>query len=316
MSANDKPMARSRLATGAGWFVLLGLLCAPDCMAQRPAQNPMSQTRYTPADLGYELVWEDQFNGDTLDPKKWEVRGIGPRALGFVSPEAVKVEGGCLKLSALKKEDRILIGAIGTQNRFMTKYGFFECRAQLQKSPGVWSAFWIQSPDISKGEDPAIYGAEIDILECFKKLGPDIVSHNVHWAYGPNQKTTRGMQSYLKGVSEGFHDFALEWTPEKYVFFVDGYKFYEVTNGLSQIEEYLILSMEIPSKAEEIKDTIFPDAFIVDYVKVYQKKPNPRLGTPPTAHRVNVPQTLCGSATGSSHGMIASTEPDNKRIHH
>jgi beta-glucanase (GH16 family) len=285
-------------------------------MAQRPAQNPISQTRYTAADLGYELVWEDQFNGDTLDPKKWEVRGVGPRALGFVSPEAVKVEGGCLKLSALKKEGRILIGAVGTQNRFMTKYGFFECRAQLQKSPGVWAAFWIQSPDISKGEDPAIYGAEIDILECFKKLGSDIVSHNVHWAYGPNQKTTRGMQSYLKGVSEGFHNFALEWTPEKYAFFVDGYKFYEVTNGLSQIEEYLILSMEIPSKAEEIKHTIFPDAFIVDYVKVYQKKPNPRLGTTPAAHRINVPQTLGGSAAGSNNGMIASTEPDSKIIHH
>lgn len=308
-------MTRSRLATGAGWFVLLGLLCAPNCMAQRPAQNPISQTRYTPADLGYELVWEDQFNGDTLDPKKWEVRGVGPRALGFVSPEAVKVEGGCLKLSALKKEDRILIGAVGTQNRFMTKYGFFECRAQLQKSPGVWAAFWIQSPDISKGEDPAIYGAEIDILECFKKLGPDIVSHNVHWAYGPNQKTTRGMQSYLKGVSEGFHNFALEWTPEKYAFFVDGYKFYEVTNGLSQIEEYLILSMEIPSKEEEIKNTVFPDVFIVDYVKVYQKTSSPRSGTKPTAYRVKEPRTLGGPVAGSGDWMIASTAADGKRIH-
>jgi len=124
------------------------------------------------------------------------------------------------------------------------------------------------------------------------------------------------MQSYVKGVSEGFHDFALEWTPEKYAFFVDGYKFYEVTNGLSQIEEYLILSMEIPAKAEEIKNTIFPDAFIVDYVKVYQKKPHPRLGTTPAAQRINVPKTLGGSAADSSNGMIASTEPDSKIIHH
>ena len=161
-----------------------------------------------------------------------------------------------------------------------------------------------------------MYGAEMDIFEFFKKLGTDIVSHNVHWAYGPNQRTTRGMQSYLKGVSEGFHDFALEWTPEKYVFFVDGYKFYEVTNGLSHIEEYLILSMEIPSEAKEIKDTIFPDAFIVDYVKVYQKKPNPRLGTTPTAHRVNAPRTRVNSTAASSNGAIASTESGSKRMHH
>ncbi|HOW67780.1 MAG TPA: glycoside hydrolase family 16 protein [Candidatus Paceibacterota bacterium] len=232
----------------------------------------MSSTCYTPESMGYQLVWEDQFTGNTLDPQKWEVRGVGPRALGFVSPEAVQVEGGFLKLSALKKDGRILIGAVGTQNRFMTRYGYFECRAQLQKSPGIWAAFWIQSPHISNGEDPSLYGAEIDIMEFFKKLGKDIVSHNVHWAYGPNQKTTRGMQSHREGVSEGFHKFALEWTPEKYVFFVDGYKYYEVTNGLSKIEEYMILSMEIPSDEKDIKNTIFPDVFIVDYVKVYKKK--------------------------------------------
>jgi len=260
------------------WATLLfGLGFACESVAQRPPQNPISQTRYTPADLGYRLVWEDDFNGTAVDPKKWEVRGVGPRALGFVSPEAVKVENGFLKLGAFKKDGKILIGAIGTQNRFMTRYGFFECRAELQKQPGVWGAFWIQSPDISKGEDPARFGAEIDIMECFKKLGPDIVSHNVHWAYGPHQQTTHGMQSYLKGVGEGFHTFAVEWTPEKYVFFVDGYKYYEVTAGVSRIDEYLILSMELPSEPKDIKNTVFPDVFTVDYVKVYQKgEPPPK----------------------------------------
>jgi beta-glucanase (GH16 family) len=233
----------------------------------------MSPVPQTPEAMGYELLWQDDFDGNALDPKKWEVRGVGPRALGFVSPEAVTVGDGYLKLHALKKDGRILLGAVGTQNRFMTRYGYFECRAQLQKSSGIWAAFWIQSTEISKGEDPAIYGAEIDIMEFFKKLGADIVSHNVHWAYGPHQQTTHGMQSYLKGVSDGFHTFALEWTPKKYVFFVDGYRFYEVTTGISNIEEYLILSMEIPSEAREIKDTVFPDAFVVDYVRVYKKKP-------------------------------------------
>lgn len=242
-------------------------------LAQRPAQGPMSPVSQTPEELGYEMVWADEFNGATLDPAKWEVRGVGPRALGFVSPEAVKVEDGWLKLCALKQDGRILLGAVGTQGRFMTRYGYFECRAQLQQSPGIWGAFWIQSTEIAKGEDPALFGAEIDIMECFKKLGPDIVSHNVHWAYGPNQKSTRGMQSHRPGVSEGFHKFALEWTPEKYVFFVDGYRYYEVTAGLSHIEEYLILSMEIPSEPKDIEKTVFPDAFVVDYVRVYQKKP-------------------------------------------
>ena len=241
-------------------------------LAQRPAQNPMSEKRHTPKKMGYKLVWKDEFKGNKLDPQKWALRGVGPRAIAYVSEEAVKVEDGYLKLYALKKGDSLLGSAVGTQGLFMSKYGYYECRAQLQKSPGVWAAFWIQSTEISKGEDPAVFGAEIDILEFFKKLGADIVSHNVHWAYGPNQRTTRGMQSYLKGVSEGFHTFGVEWTPEKYIFYIDGYKFYEVTQGISHIEEYMILSMEYPSTMEEIKNTVFPDVFIIDYVKVYQKK--------------------------------------------
>lgn len=231
----------------------------------------MDQTRSTPEKLGYRLAWEDTFAGTELDTNKWRLRGVGPRALGFVSPEAVKVEDGLLKLSAFRKDGRIYISAVGTQETFMTRYGFFECRARLQRSPGVWAAFWIQSPAISQGEDPATYGAEIDIMECFRKLGPDIVSHNVHWAYGPHQQTTRGMQSYRKGVGTGFHTFALEWTPDKYVFFVDGYRYYEVTTAVSHIDEYMILSMELPSKEEEISQTVFPDVFEVDYVRVYKK---------------------------------------------
>ncbi len=241
--------------------------------AQRPAQGPMSDTVFNPINQGYQLVWEDDFLGKELDNTKWAVRGVGRRAIAYVSAEAVKVEDGLLKLSAIKRGDSILISAVGTQNLFMPKYGFYECRAQLQKSPGVWGAFWLQSPKLSEGDDLRLHGAEIDIMEFFKKLGRDIVSHNVHWGpYGAGQHTTRGMQSYLKGVSKGFHSFGLEWTPEKYSFYIDGLKFYEVSSGVSQIEEYLILSMEIPNNLEEIKKTVFPDEFIVDYVRVYQKQ--------------------------------------------
>jgi hypothetical protein len=34
----------------------------------------------------------------------------------------------------------------------------------------------------------------------------------------------------------------------------------------------MILSMEYPGNMEEIAKTVFPDVFIVDYVKVYQNK--------------------------------------------
>ena len=251
-------------------LVAVALISFP-IAAQRPAQGPMSETQYTPETLGYELHWEDGFEGDALNPEKWAIRGEGKRGLGRVAREAIEVSGGFLKLKAFEKDGEILVGAVGTQDLFMTRYGYIECRAQLQRGGGIWAAFWMQSPLVSAGEDPAKFGAEIDIVEFFRKLGTDIVSHNVHWAYGPNQQTTRGMQSYLKGVSEGFHTFAVEWKPESYTFFVDGYKFYEVKQGLSQIEQYIILSME-PPQEEELHNMRLPDEFIVDYVRVYKAK--------------------------------------------
>ncbi len=253
------------------YITLIGLLFALCTRAQRPAQGSVSDKIYTPEKLGYQLVWSDEFDGTQLDSAKWRVRGVGPRAIAYVSEKAVKVEDGLLKLFALNENDTLFGSAVGTQGLFMSKYGWYECRAQVQKSSGgVWSAFWIQSTEIAKGEDPAVYGAEIDIMECFRKLGEDIISHNVHWAYGPNQKTTHGYQSYLKGVGEGFHNFALEWLPDRYIFYIDGYKFYEITKGISNIEEYLILSMEYPGKIEEISKSVFPDVFLVDYVRVYK----------------------------------------------
>ncbi|GAB1453076.1 hypothetical protein MASR2M47_31320 [Draconibacterium sp.] len=254
-------------------FIILIIFGSGKLSAQRPAQGPVSDKKYVPEEMGYQLIWNDEFDGTQIDTSKWRVRGVGPRAIAYVSPKAVKVEDGLLKLFALNENDTLFGSAVGTQDLFMSKYGWYECRAQVQKSPnGVWSAFWIQSTDIAKGEDPAIYGAEIDIIECFRKLGEDIISHNVHWAYGPNQQSTRGYQSYLKGVGEGFHTFALEWLPDRYIFYIDGFKFYEVTKGISNIEEYMILSMEYPNNLEEISKSVFPDVFLVDWVRVYQKK--------------------------------------------
>ncbi len=234
--------------------------------------KPMDQTRYTPEQLGYKLIWEDHFDGDNLDPDKWAPRGVGPRAAGFVSTDAIKVNNGFLELSAFIENDSVKVGAVGTNNLFMATYGYFECRARLQKSGGNWSAFWIQSPGIAKGDDPGEFGTEIDIFEFFKKSGKDMVSHNLHWAYGPNQQSIGARLSHHEGVSEGFHTFALEWTPEKYVFLIDGLKYYEITQAISHTHEYMILSMELPATLEGMKDAELPDVYMIDYVKVYQKR--------------------------------------------
>lgn len=234
--------------------------------------KPLSEVPFDHEKEGYKLFWKDEFNGEKLDITKWFVRGVGPRGVGYVSPQAVEVKDGFLKLHAFIENDSLKIGAVGTSGLFETTFGYFECRAQLQKSTGNWAAFWIQSSGIAQGEDPAKFGTEIDIFEYFKKQGGDFVSHNLHWAYGPNQKSTGAFVSKVDGIGEGFHTFAVEWTPEKYAFFVDGLKYYEIKEAISHIDEYVILSFEPAHSMEDLKETVLPDVFIVDYVKVYKKK--------------------------------------------
>jgi len=253
-------------------YLFLSAVVAVLCLTISCKNKNTSQQENSPEKLGYKLVWEDNFNGNALDTTKWEVRGVGPRRMGYISEKAVKVEDGFLKLYALQNGDSILSGAVGTGKHFNPTYGYFECRAQLQESVGVWAAFWLQSPKISEGADPAIYGTEVDIFEFFKEVGTDTVQHALHWAYGPNMKSVGPMNSYLPGLSKGFHTFALEWTPEKYVFYIDGKKYYTQEQGLSHIAEYIILSMELPDTREQVKNTVFPDVFTVDYVRVYQKQ--------------------------------------------
>lgn len=236
-----------------------------------PLNSALSQDIFIPEKNGYQLAWEDNFEGTQLDTTKWQVRGTGPRRIGYNDPSMVKVENGNLLLMYDIKKDSIMASAVGTGATYQTTYGYFECRAELQRGGGPWAAFWMQSPLISQGEDPAKFGTEMDIFEFFKGLGKDTLTHCLHWAYGPNQKSSGQMVSWIDGLEKGFHTFALEWTPEKYIFYIDGLKFHERTDGLSHIDEYIILSMEIPPTLEGLKNACAPDTFKVDYVKVYKK---------------------------------------------
>jgi len=234
--------------------------------------KPLSNTPFDLSKEGYKLFWEDDFNGNKLDQTKWRHRALGPRRAGFGTPDAVEVKDGYLKINAYMENDTLKVGAISTEGIKGFKYGYFECRAQLPKTTGPWAAFWMQSSKISQGEDPGEFGTEIDIFEYFKDQGGDFVSHDLHWAYGPNQKTSGAFLSKVEGIGEGFHTFAVEWTPEKYAFFIDGLKYYEYKNAISNIEESIIFSFE-PCSEEGLKTAALPAAFIIDYVKVYKKKP-------------------------------------------
>ena len=111
-------------------------------------------------------------------------------------------------------------------------------------------------------------GTEIDIME--KPWLDDRVQHTLHWdGYGKRHKT-EGKVSRVPGVMEGFHTFSLFWSPEEYVFYVDGQETWRTrAGGVCQAPLYLKLSDEVGKWGGDIRKAELPDKFLVDYVRVY-----------------------------------------------
>ena len=220
----------------------------------------------------YKLIWYDEFNGTELDTTKWNYRGLGPRRDAINVKNTVSLDGkGNLVLTTKKVGNEYHTAMIGTQGKFEAKFGYFECRVQMQKEIGHWSAFWLQSPTIQRTGDPKLNGTEIDIYEYHNREF-DTVQINIHWdGYGDSHKH-QGTKYYCENFSKGFHTIALEWTPEEYIFYVDNNEAWRTEQAVSHVKQYIILSLEVGKWGGDIKKANLPDSLIVDYVRVYQKK--------------------------------------------
>ncbi len=166
------------------------------------------------------------------------------------------------------------------QNGFTQKYGYFECRCILPECAEAWSAFWLMNEGVYNVDGSGIDGTEIDIFEsdCGKDTIKNAVRCNLHFdGYNEGHQKMGAKKFLLKGDPyKEYNTYGLEWNEEEYIFYINGREAYRTSfGGVSQNEEYLILSLEVkgenavPSgeidKSEEYR-------FIVDYVKVYQYK--------------------------------------------
>jgi len=219
----------------------------------------------------YKLVWADEFDGTELDTTKWDHRLLGPRKGGVTVKESITLDGeGHLLITTRKVDDTYHTGMIGTQGKFETRFGYFECRVKMQQQIGHWSAFWLQSPTMGDVGDTRRTGTEIDIFEylCNYK---DMAQMNLHWDGYKKDHKHSGSKKKVPGLGEGFHTIALQWTPEFYAFFYDGKEMWRTTKAISHRTEYIILSCEVGKWAGDITKARLPDSAVFDYVRVYQR---------------------------------------------
>jgi beta-glucanase (GH16 family) len=168
--------------------------------------------------------------------------------------------------------------SLTTRGKASWAYGRIEVRAKLPSGRGTWPAIWTLGNNRQAGW-PAC--GEIDIME-FVGSDPGIVHANIHTKkYNHVQKTGKGSQIKIPDASEAFHVYALEWTAEQMDFFVDNQKYFTFRNEGTGADawpydkdQYLILNLAIGGAwggAKGIDDSIFPQRYCIDYVRVYQR---------------------------------------------
>jgi autotransporter-associated beta strand protein len=202
--------------------------------------------------VGYYLVWADEFNGSSLDTTRWNYWLAGPRRDAVNVSSAVSVGGGNLTITTYTTNGTHYTGMIATDNKFRTKFGYWEASIDWNDAPGMWSAYWMQSPtmgaDISA---PVTSGCEIDIQEhrSIDSGGNNIanqVQANIHWnGYGASHQS-QGSGNQGSGLNTGFHTYGFKWTSSSYDFTIDGVsKWAGGSSPVSRSTEWMILSSEV-----------------------------------------------------------------------
>lgn len=238
----------------------------------------------------YELVWSDEFNGNSLDMDTWNFwEGTAyNNELQYYTPRAknASINEGKLYLEAHRenyKGSKFTSARISTDStRIGWEQGRFEARIKMPEGKGFWPAFWLM-PINDLGWPKS---GEIDIME-YRGNEPHTTSGAIHfWKAGcdgnPVECRKFIVEEYTqsKNLSESFHTYALEWTNGTLIWYLDEQEFQRIAFNEVRAEFnpftgpfYIILNLAVGGDflPNPDKFTTFPQALIVDYVRVYQK---------------------------------------------
>lgn len=275
--------------------------------SDKPSETPKPQPSEEPAEKpdlsyeGYALKWEDDFNSVSLNSADWNVETHEP---GWVnaelqeyvnSNENIYLENGNLVIKPVREkvgEDesgnpvyKYTSGRVNTQGKHDFTYGLFETRVKVPTGKGYLPAFWMMPTDENLyGQWPRC--GEIDIMEVMgqetNKLYGTLHYGNPH---SQNQETYTAKNG---DFASEYHTYAVEWEPGKMIWYVDGIKYQEVNDWYTTTEGqgtaaypapfdqpfYMILNLAIGGSWVGYPDetTTYDDqAFVIDYVKAYQK---------------------------------------------
>ena len=188
-----------------------------------------------PTNAYWQLVWNDEFSGDSIDPTHWtfdigtgcpSLCGWGNNELEYYTSRTnnAYVAGGLLHIVAQSESysgSSYTSAKLKTLGLFSQTYGRFEFRAKLPQGQGYWPALWMMPVNSVYGGWAA--SGEIDVME---NIGSDLadVYGTIHYGgVSPNQEQSSG-PSYTFPAGDSvtnFHVYALEWTSNAICWYMD-----------------------------------------------------------------------------------------------
>ena len=238
-----------------------------------------------------QLVWSDEFDGNTLNSQRWEAYvGNGcPQLCGFGNQESqyytdesgnVVVKDGKLIITARKErkdKNEYTSAKLWTKGIESWKYGRIEVSAKLPAGRGTWPAIWMLPQRNKYGGWPR--SGEIDIMEHVG-FNQGMVYGTIHTQSFNHMNSTEKNDSLLVAdASEAFHEYAIEWREDRIDWFIDGKKYFTFNNSGKNTDDwpfdqpfYLILNVAVGGSwggKMGIDDSIWPQTMEVDYVRVY-----------------------------------------------
>ncbi|HHU57653.1 MAG TPA: glycoside hydrolase family 16 protein, partial [Bacteroidales bacterium] len=251
----------------------------------------------------YQLVWEEQFEGTSLNTDVWNYEtGVGVWNTGanaelqHYRAENVAVgpdgEGNSALIITARRENfnayAFTSGRIQTRGKVGVRYGKIEARIKLPVlENGLWPAFWMLG---TQNGWPA--SGEIDILEAGHAEGiansqqDRTLNGALHWqhegnyaGYGPQWTAPAGTNLY------DYNTFTLIWTPSTIQMFLNDLEtpYFEMDISGTDAEEfrdwphYFVLNLAVGGSFPGITNPTaitapFPAQMFVDYIRVYQRE--------------------------------------------
>lgn len=231
-----------------------------------------------------QLVWEENFDKKELNSDVWnfelgdgcpDICGWGNDEKQLYTKSNHTISNGILTIEIRKENDKYSSTRITTAKKKEFQYGRIEAKAKIPVGKGIWPAFWMLGSNIKQVGWPKC--GEIDILEYVGRE-PHIAYTSLH-TQDSHGNTINTKKTTISDIEEGFHVYAIEWTKDKIVFLIDDKEVYTFAPDVKNENTwpynqpfYIIINAAVGGNfgGHEIDNTIFPQKFEIDYIKVYQ----------------------------------------------